>query len=188
MQFGIGFTDLSEYTEEWLSSAWDTNGDGTLTGEDEALWSTDKTSFMSQYIAVNHPSDAEADGSDFVAYDWNYGRGFAFDPENLEILMEDCESDPSQQCFVPVDMQASQGRNAVYLMSGARWYENLPYPDLSMMQENNSQTRSSSGIAHSLPCAADRLKRRAAPLRVDVQPTWSSYEIHHPNLHLADCL
>jgi len=137
MHFGIGFSELSSNTGEWLSGAWDTDRNGSLSDEELNLWMTDSTSFMSQYIAVNHQDSSDPSGYNFVGYDWNYGRGFDYDSESLEILTEDCASDPTQQCLVPVDMQADQGLNSVYIMSGAKWYEDLPYLNLSLMQEGN---------------------------------------------------
>ena len=120
-----------------MSAAWDADGNGSLSESEEAAWQVEKTSFMTQYIAVNHPNSMEEEGYDFVGYDWNYSRAFAFDAESKSILTSDCASDPSQQCLIPLDLQANQGGNAAYVMTGARWYEDFPFLDLSMMQLGN---------------------------------------------------
>ena len=137
MHFGIGFSELSAYTEEWIQRAWDSDGSGSLNDEELASWQQEKKSFMGHYIAVNHPNPDTEEGYDFVGYDWNYGRAFEFDSEKLEILTSECANDSSQQCMVPSDLQFNQGYNTVYVLSGARWYEDFPYLNLSMLQESN---------------------------------------------------
>lgn len=139
MHFGVAFAGLSTSpeTEEWISGAWDEDGNGTLDESEEAEWLEARGSFMAQYIAMNHPNSSAEDGYDFIGYDWNYGRAFQFDADTQDIPTEECEDDPSQQCFIPAALYDNQGTNVVWISSGAKWYEDFPNFDLEGLQAGN---------------------------------------------------
>jgi hypothetical protein len=155
MHFGIGLSTLSADVGDWVSLSYDEDSSGTLNDDENAEWLAASGAFMGQYIAINHP----ASGSyDFVGYDWNYGVAYSYDLETQDTPTDACEDDPAtaadesaEQCLIRLDgaddtesfvASSEAGTSVAWITSGARWYEDFPYMDLSILQEGNGITDS----------------------------------------------
>ena len=139
MHFGISFADLgsSSHVNEIIQEWYDEDGDGTVAGDEEIAFLEDSTSYMTQYVAMNHPNSSADDGYDFIGYDWNYGAAFQFDAATGELPTEPCEDDPETECLIRANVQENAGTNQALIRSGSFWLEDFPNIDLEGLQLGN---------------------------------------------------
>lgn len=129
MHFGMGFGPLSPYNDTRLSESY------------AEEWPDYENSYMSQYIAVNHPDGAG--GYTFTAYDWNsallvetdYSVCADFDDGSggtVEICGE-CQIDADAGVFILDDVNDQPIHN--YILGNSFWFEDFPNLDLSILKE-----------------------------------------------------
>ena len=129
MHFGLGFGPLSPYNETRLSDVY------------AEEWPDYEDSYMSQYIAINHPDGAG--GYTFTAYDWNsallvetdYGVCADFDNGSggTDEVCGEVQVDADADVYILGDVydQPIHGN----MLGNAYWYEDFPNLDLSILKE-----------------------------------------------------
>ena len=135
MHFGLGFGPLSSYM--------------TAQYEDSDGWDveTDPYSYFTMYTAMNHPSEEEALGWDFVGYDFTSGLfvevdrySCTYDP-GFEVCGEvqiDPSTDGSGYVYRTGDFREDVGERFAFVTGSAWWYEDFPNLDLDLMKEGFS--------------------------------------------------
>lgn len=136
MHFGLGFGPLSPYLEEWLF--------GTTTPTTSTTGLDYSNSYMTQYIAINHPDGSG--GYTFPAYDWNVGLYVDTDYETCANYTYTTTSYTYEVCgLVGVDVDLDQylpGDVNIqpihgFQLGNSAWLEDTPNLDLTLMREGN---------------------------------------------------
>jgi len=142
MHFGLGFGPLSSYMTTQMESYdwWDSD--------------TDPYSYFTMYTAMNHPSDDESSGYDFIGYDFSTGLYVEVDEDAcVDVDYDDGTTEtvcgrfkiaPSEDgtgyVYRTADFREDEGSRFAYVVGNAWWYEDFPNLDLDMMKEGFDMT------------------------------------------------
>ncbi len=132
---GFGFGALTDSLTTLLEEAY----------EDE--WPEYESGYITQFVAVNHPSETEELGYDFVAYDWNTALFVGAAPDECETFL-DSSGVSTEICgavriderdgsfyYDLVDYTESEGSRYAFIRGNSYWYEDFPNLDLDIMAE-----------------------------------------------------
>jgi len=139
MHLGIGLGPMSSYmTETYEAADW---------WEPES----DPFSYLSMYVAMNHPDDEATSGYNFVGYDFNTAYYAEVDmDECMENLDEETGEVLGTTCggivvdedgyLVPGNHNVDVGSRTAFISASAWWYEDFPNLDLEILGEGFSWT------------------------------------------------
>lgn len=137
MRVGIAFGEMTEHIESVFEDY--TTDDADFA----AYWEESSNSYMTQYVAINHPNSDEASGFDFIGYDWNYTFLVEVDMEVCESVLDEegelieeicgefqVNAEDSTYVLQNADLDPRLG----FVSGGSFWLEDFPNLDLDLLK------------------------------------------------------
>jgi len=136
MRVGVAFGEMTEHVESVFEGYTEDDADFA------EYWEESSNSYMTQYIAINHPNASEDTGFDFIGFDWNYTFLVEVDMETCESVERDdgsveefcgefqVNAEDSTYVLQNADLDPRHG----YVSGGSFWLEDFPNLDLDLLK------------------------------------------------------
>ena len=136
MRVGIAFGEMTDH----LNGVYDNYA--SQDSDFEEYWTENKNSYMTQYVAINHPNSSEESGFDFIGYDWNTTflvevdmtvcESVEYDDGSVEEFCGEFKVDAEENTYMlaNADLDPRLG----FVSGSSSWLEDFPNLDLDLLK------------------------------------------------------